>query len=496
MAFPEIYDLHPLFEDVQMKQVWPDGKTFVDCQPMYSPEEINLQYLKQKDQPGFNLKDFVLANFILPASHSTGFQSDPTKTVIENIDSLWEVLTRHPDTKTGSLIALPYPYIVPGGRFGEIYYWDSYFTMLGLQTSGNVEMIRNMVNNFTFLIDSFGYIPNGNRSYFIGRSQPPFFSLMVKMLAEFEGDQILVNYLPAMEKEHAFWMRGSELLNERENTSYHTVRMPGGERLNRYWDENKSPRPESYAADVELSRHSSQDPSLLFTHLRAGAESGWDYSSRWFREENDFSTIHTTDIVPVDLNCLLYLLETTIAEAHEMSRESDPGQRFRELAENRKTAIQRYCWNEEKGFYFDYDLAQDKQKETWSLAGAYPLFARVATETQAALVAKMLRDKFLRDGGLVTTLMTTGQQWDSPNGWAPLQWVSINGLENYGYHELASETAKRWMRLNTDVYQRTGKLMEKYNVVDTHLEAGGGEYEGQDGFGWTNGVLLALIKLY
>jgi alpha,alpha-trehalase len=107
-----------------------------------------------------------------------------------------------------------------------------------------------------------------------------------------------------------------------------------------------------------------------------------------------------------------------------------------------------------------------------------------------------VKEKFLKAGGLTSTLESTGQQWDAPNGWAPLQWMAIMGLENYGYHSLAAEIAKRWIKLNTDVFKRTGKLMEKYNVVDTHLEAGGGEYAGQDGFGWTNGVLLALIKKY
>jgi alpha,alpha-trehalase len=131
-----------------------------------------------------------------------------------------------------------------------------------------------------------------------------------------------------------------------------------------------------------------------------------------------------------------------------------------------------------------------------TLAGTSALYFKTASPENAARVKQHIEEKFLVAGGVVTTLETTGQQWDAPNGWAPLQWMTIQGLENYGYSDLAGKIARRWIQLNTDVFKRTGKLMEKYNVVDTHLEAGGGEYEGQDGFGWTNGVLLALISQY
>lgn len=181
MTNPTIYSVLPLFEDVQMSHLFPDGKTFVDCLPKFSIEDICSKYVGQKDQPGFTLEKFVADNFDLPVPHSTNYQSDTNQTVEENIERLWSVLTRQPDKAGGTIIPLPYPYIVPGGRFGEIYYWDSYFTMLGLKAADKTEMLENMVNNFAYLIDTLGYIPNGNRTYFIGRSQPPFFSLMIKL---------------------------------------------------------------------------------------------------------------------------------------------------------------------------------------------------------------------------------------------------------------------------------------------------------------------------
>ena len=492
----EIFESDPLFADVQLQKVFPDGKTFVDCMPKKDLKQIVDEYEKQKRTVAFSLKEFVLNNFDLPIIPETGFTGNQTKSVAEHIESLWPVLTRQPDTKKGSLIPLPYSYIVPGGRFGEIYYWDSYFTMLGLQASGKTDMIENMVNNFAHLIDTVGFIPNGNRTYYIGRSQPPFFSLMVKLLSETKEKDVLVRYLPQLQKEYAFWMKGADELSETKNAVHHAVRLSDGEIMNRYWDENETPRPESYREDVELANHSKQNEAILYRHLRAGAESGWDYSSRWFKDGKTFATIHTTEIIPVDFNCLLYHLEKLLAEAFTIDNKNKQAEKFKLLAEKRKAVIQKYYWNNNAGFYFDYDFIKGKQKQSLTLAGIAPLFFTIATTEQANQVAAVIKEKFLQPGGVVTTLENTGQQWDSPNGWAPLQWMTIIGLENYGLNDLAKEIAQRWIKLNDDVYKRTGKLMEKYNVVDTHLEAGGGEYEGQDGFGWTNGVLLALLKKY
>jgi alpha,alpha-trehalase len=319
---------------------------------------------------------------------------------------------------------------------------------------------------------------------------------MIHLLADIKGKDIFLTYLPRLEKEYQFWMKGANGLTENIPALHHVVRMPDGEIMNRYWDENNSPRPESFREDIELSHQSEQDPKLLYRHLRAGAESGWDYSCRWFKNKDSFSSIHTTDIVPVDLNCLLWHLEKTIADVYQLNKDDEAAQKYIALAGKRKLAIQQYCWDGEKGFYFDYDIAGVKQKETGTLAASFPLFFNIASEEQGILVAALIKEKFLKPGGVVSTLEKTGQQWDAPNGWAPLQWMTISALENYSHSKLAAEIANRWIKLNTDVFKRTGKLMEKYNVVDTHLEAGGGEYTGQDGFGWTNGVLLALIKKY
>src|ERR1019366_2583277 len=255
MNIDNIFSLGELFEKVQMENIFPDGKTFVDCIPEFELAYILQRYEKRKIEAGFNFSFFVHEYFIEPGSISSGYKSDTGRPIQKHIDMLWDILTRKRRETHDSLINLPESYIVPGGRFREIYYWDSYFTMLGLQVSGRIDMIQDMINNFSYLIDLYGYIPNGNRTYFVGRSQPPFFSCMIKLLAEEKGLEIVREYLPRLEKEYNFWMIGQQELSL-ENISVNRVSLlPDGSILNHYWDENTTPRPESYKEDVELARN-------------------------------------------------------------------------------------------------------------------------------------------------------------------------------------------------------------------------------------------------
>jgi alpha,alpha-trehalase len=485
-----------LFHAVQMDRVFPDGKTFVDCTPRFPADTIMARYAAAKAVAGFDLRAFVLEHFELPKAYASGFVSDPGRSAAEHIDALWEVLTRRPDdaAQAGSLIPLPHPYIVPGGRFGEVYYWDSYFTLLGLQAAGRADIVRNMVSNFAYLIDTVGFIPNGNRTYYLGRSQPPFFSMMVRVLEEMDGADAALRYLPQLEREHAFWMEGKAGLSQENPEHRRVLRMPDGSVLNRYWDDRHKPRPESYREDLETSQNSPREDQAVFLDLRAGAESGWDFSSRWLSDPMDLATIRTTAIVPVDLNALLYHLETMIEAYARRAGKTEQADRYARLAAERKAALQRYCWDAEAGFFMDYDFENERPTGVLSLAGAYPLFFKIADDTQATLVAQVIERDFLKAGGVVTTLTNTGQQWDAPNGWAPLQWITIQGLRHYNHTRLADEVRNRWVALNEKVYRNTGKMVEKYNVLDMTLEAGGGEYPVQDGFGWTNGVLLRLLS--
>lgn len=485
-----IESLGSLYTDVQSKRVFTDSKHFVDGIPAASPATIRERYEKEKQQPGFDLCAFVERWFVFPEEPDTGYHSN-NKPLRRHLEDLWDVLKRLPSGSAGTLIPLPYPYIVPGGRFREVYYWDTWFTMLGLQASGRADIIRNMVDNFSYLLDHLGFIPNANRTYYLGRSQPPFFSLMITLLAEEDGPAVLKKYRQQLEKEYAFWMEGAASAGTAHRR---LVKMPGGFVLNRYWDDYDTPRPEAYTEDLELAELSGRPPAVVCRHTRAAAESGWDFSCRWFADGRRMETIQTTDLIPVDLNCLLLHLEETLLKSYMLGGDTGAATAFREKIQQRKQAIQQYCWNEAAGFYFDYNHAIGRFSECYTLAAVYPLFFKVAGTAQAERVARVLEEKFLQEGGLTTTPYNTGQQWDAPNGWAPLQWLAYRGLLNYGHTKLADTIRKRWMATNEKVYAGTGKMMEKYNVMDTHTPAGGGEYENQDGFGWTNGVYLALSK--
>ena len=389
-----------LFVDVQTSGIFPDNKSFVDYIPKRKPADIMYDYGLAKN-PTMDLRKFVDANFTAPSAPPAFDYVQQEKDVVKHIKNLWSVLKRDADKSVegSSLLPLPYPYIVPGGRFREIYYWDSYFTMQGLKVSGETVLIENMIDNFSFLIKTYGHIPNGNRSYYLSRSQPPFFSMMVELLAGIKGNNVYKKYLPEMQKEYDYWMEGSATLKNGE-VFKRVVKLADGTILNRYWDELDIPRQEGYTKDVKVAEDAVAQKMMT---IRFASEAA--------------------------MNTLADLLFTTM-------------------------------------------LVKSKS-------------------------AKVFIEKYLlKDGGIVSTPNNNGEQWDAPNGWAPQQWMAIEGLERYNQKALAKEIATRWIKLNNDVYLRTGKLMEKYNVVNTQLEAGGGEYPGQDGFGWTNGVLLALIKKY
>lgn len=269
-----------------------------------------------------------------------------------------------------------------------------------------------------------------------------------------------------------------------------------GSLLNRYWDDVAAPRQESYLEDVETAQRSKRNVTQMYRHLKAGAESGWDFSSRWFGDAKHLTTIQTTAYLPVDLNCLLYSLEMNISKGKMIKKDESSANEFRKKASLRKTAILKHCWNRNLNFFTDYNLVTGRADTVLTPAGLYPLFVQLATPDQAIRVAAKTKMYLLKNGGIITSNNNTGQQWDAPNGWAPLQWITIKGLDNYGQKDLCREIAHRWIALNEKVFKATGKMMEKYNVLDTGLEAGGGEYPSQDGFGWTNGVYLKLISLY
>src|SRR5437867_4534440 len=317
-ALSNLYDpsraLGSLFHDVQLSGIFPDSKTFVDARPRLAPSEIAARYAAERGPAQFNLRSFVEQHFELPRPAGEGVRSDTSQSMEEHIRALWPALTRAADTANprSSLIPLPKPYVVPGGRFREVYYWDSYFTMLGLVASGRTDLVRSMLDNFAHLVQIVGHIPNGNRTYYLSRSQPPFFAAMIGLYATATDTTQALRYLDALEAEHAFWMDGAERLAPGE--AHRRVVKLRGSVLNRYWDDRPQPRPESYREDYELGQTLPEARrEALYRNIRATGESGWDFSSRWLRDPKDLRTLETTELVPVDLNSLLYHAERTIA---------------------------------------------------------------------------------------------------------------------------------------------------------------------------------------
>ncbi|WP_218667391.1 alpha,alpha-trehalase [Citrobacter portucalensis] len=494
-APPDIL-LGPLFNDVQTAKLFPDQKTFADAVPNSDPLMILADYRMQKNQSGFDLRHFVQVNFTLPKDGEK-YVPPAGQSLREHIDGLWPVLTRSTTTaeKWDSLLPLPEPYVVPGGRFREIYYWDSYFTMLGLAESNHWDKVSDMVANFAYEIDSWGHIPNGNRTYYLSRSQPPFFAFMVELLAQHDGNDALKKYLPQMLKEYSYWMEGIETLQPGQQNK-RVVKLDDGTILNRYWDERDSPRPESWVEDIATAKSNPNRPATeIYRDLRSAAASGWDFSSRWMDNPNKLGTLRTTSIVPVDLNALMYKMEKMIALASKAAGDDAKAAQYDGFANARQKGIEKYLWNDKEGWYADYDLKSHKVRNQLTAAALFPLYVNAAAKDRASKVATATQAHLLQPGGLATTSVKSGQQWDAPNGWAPLQWVAASGLQNYGQDNVAMDVTWRFLTNVQHTYDREKKLVEKYDVSTTGTGGGGGEYPLQDGFGWTNGVTLKMLDL-
>jgi alpha,alpha-trehalase len=480
-----------LFRAVQLDHVFPDGKSFADAVPREPPAAIMADYARERPRDPATLRAFVLARFVVPDINDHG----PTD-MRAHIRALWPLLTRQPVSATpgGSALAIPAPFVVPGGRFREIYYWDSYFTMLGLAADGQQSTVESMIADFTDAIELYGHIPNGLRTYYLSRSQPPFYAMMLD-LSQDRSPSLAAKRLAALKREHDFWMQGSHCLG-RTNACLRVVRMPDGSLLNRYRDDIDAPRDESFAEDVSAAaRAKGRSVSEVQRDLRSAAESGWDFSTRWLRDPARLETIHTTDIVPVDLNSLLFTMEQRIAERSRMAGDKAGANSFSKLAAHRHAAMDRWLWQADQGRYADFDRAAGTATSVVSAATMFPLFVGAASPAQAAAVARLTTRVLLAPGGLRTTTIRTGQQWDAPNGWAPLQWAAIDGLARYHENALARSIAARWLHTISTTYAQTGRMLEKYDIEES-TPGGGGEYPTQDGFGWTNGVASAMLQRY
>ncbi len=486
-----------LFQQVQLQAFWPDSKHFADAEALrLSPAAIGERFEEERQRSGFDLRAFVLQHFRLPTSlpNTPTLRANPPP-LNAHLRALWPQLIRQdPPDAGGSCLPLPHSYVVPGGRFRELYYWDSYFTLLGLQQHSEKALMLGMVNNFAHLIDHHGHVPNGSRSYYLSRSQPPLFYRMVALLNPAQPAAAWASYLPQLLREHSFWMQGEAGLAVGTATR-RVLRLSDGTRLNRFWDDDCTPRDEAYREDIATAALApTREPADVYRDLRAAAESGWDFSSRWCADPLLLHSIRTTHIVPVDLNAWLYGLEQAIAQGASHAADTATAAAYAQRASQRLHALQRH-WDSMHGQFADLLLPSGQPLPALTAAALVPLAVGAASPAQAQRMADLTIKHLLCAHGLATTQVRSGQQWDAPNGWAPLQWLAVEGLRRYGHGSLAREIAQSWMAQVERVYARTGQMLEKYDLEQPQA-GGGGEYPAQQGFGWTNGVYLALKALY
>lgn len=395
------------------------------------------------------------------------FSSARLAQAFAHIELQWPILTREQRSDDGTLIGLPFPYVVPsveaqnGFVFDEMYYWDSYFIAQGLLATGHLELAEGMLENLLFLARKFHIIPNASRFYHTKCSQPPLLTSFILDIYK-KCDKSLT------------WLEERMHVAEKE---YHTVWL-GTE------------HPNNRLVYDGLSRYY----EINMLDDLAETESGWDHTTRFYGE--------CLSYIPVDLNSLLYKYERDFAECYRLLEDEDTSDVWAQKAEVRAGKMTDVLWDQSQGFYFDFNYKDKQHSEIWSLANVYALWAGAVTPAQAESIVQNL-ERFIHAGGLSTTLPENEEsardiahQWAYPNGWAPLHWLAVNGLKRYGYSELADKICRLWLQNNLNYYEQHGVFREAYNVVDPSDEPIAGVYPPQIGFGWTNAVFVDLAKKY
>ncbi|XP_067628376.1 trehalase isoform X3 [Eurosta solidaginis] len=525
-AQSQIYCHGPLLHTVQMAHLYKDSKTFVDMKLRNRPdktlEAFNVFMADKNNEPTqAEIRDFVDTHFEergkefeewspLDWKEQPNFLNDINDPDLKqwgaDLNVIWKELGRnmindvHQNPEYYSIIPVPNPVIVPGGRFIEFYYWDSYWIIRGLLYSEMYDTARGMIENYLSIVQRFGFIPNGGRVYYSKRSQPPLLTAMVHSYVEFTKDfEFAVNALDILEHEFEYWINN------------HTVQAKGFD-VAIYADSSTGPRPESYREDIETSQafHTDEEKEHHYSELKASAESGMDFSSRFFINENgtndgDLTNLKTRSIVPVELNSILHWNAKMIAEFHVKAGNPTKAAEYKLKAAKLYEAIQAVHWNEEAGVWLDYDLINQKPRNYFVPTNLAPLWTGSYNPSEAQKISisvlkyieELKLDSF--PGGVPNTLAPTGEQWDYPNVWPPMQYMLVAGLENLGTNEskqLSQRWAHRWVKSNFEAYKQTQAMFEKYDASKFGGHGGGGEYEVQKGFGWSNGIIIEYLAKY
>lgn len=481
------------------QDIVPDWKVLADHD--ITPEmEKEWQYLKRTD-PDFS--PYVFAqNHNMHKALRLEHAAQPDETAEQHLSNMWNYLMHDMSVPTATRLALKEKHVVPGDRFEEGYYWDSYFAMLGMATEGRWDEIRGMVNNFAGMLEEHGMIPNGNRTYYLNRSQPPYFAKMVELLAQHDGEETYIKYLPALEAEHAFWMDG---INDIKPGEVHRrlVCLPDGSLIARNFRDGEGPRPEMLPQDIATAMMARMvtGRSLEETYLEIGSicESGQDMTGRFMENGKDLHAANATSVSPVELNCLLFKLEQTIAHGNRLSGNRARAMRFDEMAGARQRTINKYFWNDKDGFYHDYNFVQQARTRVSSLSGTAPLYVGIAPDDRAQRVLATVKNKFLDSmGGAANTLLNESEhQWDGKRYWSFTNEMAIVAARRYKQEQLARWIGAGFLRIVRQGFTESRQFVEKYCQPDHNgsVVACAGEYtDTPTGFAPTNGLVQAIIK--
>lgn len=393
--------------------------------------------------------------------------------VKDYIEEHWRDTVKFNPEDDGTLIGLPYQYTVPSvGHFDEMYYWDTFFTNKGLAVSGRAAQILNNTDDMLHLVNRFGFMPNGNRTWYLTRSQPPFLSYMVyDVYSVYKNLDWLKKAYATLEKEYDFWQtkRGTKC------------------GLNRYFGDVKPHEYKDLAKCFEDRCGYMPDASAknVAIHVIGTCESGWDVNPRWGFESFNFA--------PVDLNSLMYGFEKNM-EYFSLELKNGEEGLWSEKAAHRKKLILKYM-TDDSGVLLDYNFKTKTLSNIFSAASFFPMFAGLADKEHAEAMMKRLPELEAEYGILTCAENDTPgtYQWDYPNGWACLQYIAVMAMEQYGYRDDALRIADKFVRLVEKVFDQTNNLWEKYNVVDGNINVTN-EYDMPPMMGWTAGVYLALQK--